>query len=94
MNLTPQQEKIRQHWEKFRPKMYQELQQKGQLQKSLENADNWTREGISDLVEKGLPLNQAKEMMNEQWAFLPAETEEPKLGIEPSQMPLQAPITE
>ena len=76
MNLTPQQEKIRKHWAEFRPRMYQGLQQSGKLEQCLKNADQWTRDGIGELVEKGLPINQAREMMNEQWAFLPAESEE------------------
>jgi hypothetical protein len=76
-------ENIKAHWEKFRPKMYRELQENGTLDQQAQNAANLTRDALGDLIEKGLPHNQAWELVRENWAFLPSEDQQPHLGETP-----------
>jgi uncharacterized protein YhaN len=81
VNLSPEQEKIRQHWQKFRPKMYQGLEKSGKLEAALKNADALTKEAYGQAIEQGLNPDQARELTREQWAYLPDEKQMPELGV-------------
>ena len=76
-------ENIKAHWKKFRPTMYRELEQQGILDQQAQNASDLTKDALADLIEQGLPYNQAWEMVRENWAFLPSEEDQPHLAETP-----------
>lgn len=65
---------IREHWRKYRPQMYAELEKAGTLEESVYAAQEQTADAMYDLtVVKKLPYDQAWELVREEWAFLPSE---------------------
>ena len=68
---------IKAHWRKYRPKMYCQLEQEGKLDQSLHEASERTGQAFAQLVENGLEPPSAWEAVREEWAFLPAESDEP-----------------
>jgi hypothetical protein len=68
---------ITRHWETYRPKMSREMKAAGTFETSVRQAAIMTSDAIYDLVTKhGLAPDQARELMREEWAFLPAEDDE------------------
>jgi hypothetical protein len=67
---------IREHWRKYRPKMYAELEQSGHLAESLHAAQERTSDLVDSLVAGGMPHHQAWELAREEWAFLPGEEDD------------------
>ena len=66
---------IKQHWAKYRPKTYRELEREGRLDQSLHEASEKTGQAFGELVEGGLEPHAAWETVREEWAFPPAETD-------------------
>jgi len=64
---------IREHWKKYRPLMYAELETSGDLAESVHAAQERTKDLMDSLLDKGLPYHQAWELAREEWAFLPSE---------------------
>ena len=70
------------HWREFRPRMVEELQQKGLLQEILQEAQDKTAREMDGLCrhfqEQGLTAQQAHdrawEIVRERYIFLPPET--------------------
>lgn len=79
-------QQIEEHWQEHRPKMYRALRQTGQLKKAVFSAQELTSDSLSDLLQKGLPYNQAWELVREEWAFLPSEEDLPTLGFDPANL--------
>ena len=71
--LTNLEETIREHWQKYLPKMSAELQAEGQLETSIQSAAQKTRDAMALQMSKGMQFWEAWEMIREQWAILPAE---------------------
>jgi len=67
------------HWKKHRPKMASYLERKGLLQKAAIEAQERATEAILDLLEQGVDLEAAKEIVLPQTIFLPSEEEMPIL---------------
>jgi hypothetical protein len=67
------------HWREHRPRMVASLEQRSRLRQALEYAARRTSEAESSLIQQGVPAFQAMEMMREEWAFLPSETDAPEL---------------
>ena len=84
--LAPQ---IKAHWKKYRPKMAKALEATGHLDEAVQTAADLTSEALADQVEKGLPYNQAWELVREDWAFLPTEEDMPELGFDPAALALK-----
>jgi hypothetical protein len=78
---------IREHWRKYRPQIYRQLEQAGNLDQALHEASERTGEAFASLVEDGTEPIQAWEAVREEWAFLPAESDQPS---PPSLPPLPA----
>ena len=74
---------IKAHWKEHRPKMFKALEQAGQLEASVHAAQELTADALSDLLDQGLPYNQAWELVREEWAFLPSEDNVPVLPFDP-----------
>ena len=70
-------EKIKWHWQEHRPRMYRELEQRGQLHQALLQAQNQTSDALHRLLKQGVPYDQAWESVREEWAVLPSEADEP-----------------
>ena len=77
------------HWEKFLPKMYRDLEQKGTLEQELIKAGQQTEEMLVNLVsDGGLRHNEALEIVLPQFILLtpeserrePSETDTPTTG--------------
>src|SRR2546425_6300648 len=77
---------IKEHWRKYRPQMYRELEQEGRLDQSLHEASERTGLAFAQQVEHGLEPPSAWEAVRELWAFLPTESDEPSLPPPPASM--------
>ncbi|MDI1471515.1 MAG: hypothetical protein QMD43_08735 [Thermodesulfovibrio sp.] len=72
------------HWKKYRPKMYQALKKKGELEESINLAtkNKWEvmQKIQKQLIEQGYTQQQAEdtawELMREEWIILPEESSE------------------
>jgi hypothetical protein len=78
--LTNLRQQIRDHWTKYRPTMYAEMEANGTLDEAIENAAQLTEEAVTDYAAKppeGMSPAQAFfagwELFRNEWAFLPAE---------------------
>jgi len=63
--------------------MYAELKKSGQLEATAKRMWAEYTGNLADLVQKGLPYNQAEELSRER-AFPPGESDQPHLGEMPS----------
>lgn len=77
---------IKAHWAKYRPDMYRQFEQAGNLDQALYEASERTGEAFASLVEGTEPI-QAWEAVREEWAFLRAEQDEPSLPSDPTSRP-------
>jgi hypothetical protein len=85
---------IKAHWEKYRPQMYRQLEQEGRLDQSLHEASERTGEAFADLVENGLEPSSAWEAVREEWAFVPAESDQPSQQTLPPLLASTEPMQE
>lgn len=70
---------IAHHWETYRPKMSRALKAAGTFDDSVRQAALMTSDATYDLVTKhGLTHDQARELVREEWAFLPEEDDNPE----------------
>ena len=67
---------IKTHWRRYRPKMYRALEEAGELDRAVYEAQERNGNALADLVEKGQDWNRAWESVREEWAFLPSEEED------------------
>ena len=74
--FTNFQAKIDRHWREYRPRMYAELEQRGELEAAIKAADEQTFEAHVLLTQQGLDFWRAWEAVKEEWAYLPAEEDE------------------
>lgn len=64
LHLSPAEEKVREHWEMFRPRMYRDLVKRGALVQSIrERLDLWA-ESMAQCLRSGLDYHQAEELAN------------------------------
>lgn len=83
--LTNLEQTIRRHWQQHRPRMYQELEQSGQLEQAIQTASALTKEATYQMVyDLGITLYEAWAEVRHQWAILPSEEEQPELGTNPA----------
>ena len=55
--------------------MYRDPKKRALLDQSVKTAAELTRRALSDAKSQGLPQNQAWELVREEWAFLPSESD-------------------
>jgi len=67
---------IKAHWQKYRPQMFRELAQAGTLDESVHSAEALTIAAYDQAIRAGLAPDQARELVREEWAFLPSEEDE------------------
>jgi hypothetical protein len=75
------------HWQKYRPKMYKALQEKGTLHKHLNKAVDQTEEEYARAIENGMEPHEAWEALRENHLFLPSEEDQPALGEDSNPQP-------
>jgi len=78
--LTNLRLQIREHWSRYRPKMFAEMEASGVLEDAIDNAAQQTEEAVLDFAAnppEGISPAQAFwagwETFRNEWAFLPAE---------------------
>ena len=79
---------IKAHWKEHRPKMAAALEKAGKLQEAVYAAQELTGQAMYELLEKGVPPDQAREAVREEWAFLPTEEDQPSLTFQPENLSL------
>jgi hypothetical protein len=67
---------MKEHWRKYRPRMYRELEQAGKLDEAVRNAAALTNDAYAQAIRAGLNPDQARELVREEWAFLSEESDE------------------
>ena len=83
---------IKDHWKEHRPRMYRELEQMGQLDQSVYEAQERTGAAHWELIQAGMDDHAAWEMIREQWAFLPAEEDDVAALPEPAPEQSEEPV--
>src|SRR5262245_25328694 len=74
-SLSGLEREVQAHWLEHRPRAARALQQKGLLDQAVRQAVQQTKEAVNDLVlNGGMSLPQAWQLMREEWMYLPAET--------------------
>jgi hypothetical protein len=73
VQLVVSEDAVRKHWQRYRPKMYRELEQRGSLEESVRQAVQQTKDALVDALQAGMNPDQAWESVREMWAFLPPE---------------------
>jgi hypothetical protein len=73
---------IKEHWRKYRPRMYRELKKTGKLDEAVHAAEAMTVAAYDQAIRAGLAPDQARELVREEWAFLPDEQEVRRLPAE------------
>lgn len=61
----------RDHWAEFRPSMYEELEDAGELEAALQRAAENTASEMQSLMDEGMPEWQAWPMVREKYIYLP-----------------------
>jgi hypothetical protein len=85
--MTPLGYKILEHWKRYRPTMAQNLEQQSQLQQAVFAAQELTTDLLYELtVVRKMDYQIAWEMATREWAFLPAEEDQPRLSFDPANL--------
>ena len=63
----------KEHWKEYRPRMYKELEDSGQLEERLYQAQEQTADMLAELISQGMSDDMAWEFVREQWILLPEE---------------------
>lgn len=80
--LAPEEQRVKDHWLKYRPRMSAELQKLGHLDNSVKGAVDLMAESMSDLLGSGLDYQSALEK-SRPIAYLPDEEDVPELPNNP-----------
>jgi hypothetical protein len=65
--------RIKEHWRKYRPRMFKELVRAGKLDEAVRQAEEMTISAYDQAIGAGLAPDQARELVSEEWALLPDE---------------------
>lgn len=85
--LGPWEREAKAHRQKYRPKMYKQLEESGQLESSLRNAVDRAKDQTAAMAEAGYHPFEAESESKRQHLFLPAEEDAPELGANPDALP-------
>ena len=75
------------YWRKYRPKMYRELKQSGELNDFLEKAARRAMDQCVAFVEAGMHPLEAESEAKRNYLLLPDEDDVPQLGQNPDALP-------
>jgi hypothetical protein len=87
MRLNRWVEMARRHWKKYRPKMYNELEQSGKLEDSLDRAAERTQNESIHSVQNGMNPFEAESEAEKNNLLLPSEEDAAELGADPNRLP-------
>src|ERR1019366_2455694 len=85
--LSPWAMEAEAHWKKYRPKMYRELKESGELNEFLEKAAHRAMDQCVAYVESGMHPLEAESEAKRNYLFLPDEEDVPLLGENPDALP-------
>lgn len=86
--LSPWAQEAHDHWKKYRPRMYQQLEQSGQLENALQNAvERAKNQYVESVYNGGMDSLEAQSEAKRQHLFLPSEKDMPSLGEDPEARP-------
>lgn len=85
--LSPWAMEAEAHWRKYRPKMYRELKQSGELNDFLEKAARRAMDQCVAYVEAGMHPFEAESEAKRDYLLLPDEDDVPLLGENPDALP-------
>jgi hypothetical protein len=66
----------KEHWKKYLPGLTKELQKRGILERELDQAARRASEELARLMSRGAQVEAAKEIVLQEYIFLPPETTE------------------
>jgi hypothetical protein len=75
-------QQIKAHWEKYRPRTWREFDQAAALDEAVHLAEALTVAAYDQAIDAGLAPDQARELVREEWAFLPDEEDMRRLPPE------------
>jgi hypothetical protein len=84
LSSSPWATDAKEHWKKYRPKMYAALERSGKLNQHLNMAVEQTKNDYAQMIEDGMPVDAAWEAVRERYLFLPTEKDVPVLGENPN----------
>ena len=87
LNHDPWAREAKAHWQKYRPKMYNELEQNGQLEPTLRSAVQRAQDQWSANMDSGMDPYEAESEAKRLHLFLPDEDDVPLLGENPDALP-------
>jgi hypothetical protein len=94
LSESPWASKAKEHWKKYRPKMYAALVASGKLNYHLKQAVERTKDQYCRAIEDGMEPHEAWEAVRESYLFLPSEEDQPSLGEDPNPEPEPTPVGE
>lgn len=77
----------REHWKKYRPKMYRALEQSEKLDGALEQAAERTIDECIASIQAGMDPWEAESEAIRANLLLPCEEDQPDLGVDPDRLP-------
>ncbi len=84
----PWKEQARSHWQTYRPKMYSQLDQSGNLENSLNNATKRAEDEYVSSIQNGMNPWEAESEAKKNNLLLPAEEDMRELGADPGRLPI------
>jgi hypothetical protein len=87
LNHDPWAREAKAHWQKYRPKMYSELEKSGQLEPTLRNAVQRAQDQYVANAQSGIDPYEAESEAKRNYLFLPDEEDVPLLGENPDALP-------
>ena len=64
------------HWQKYLPKLYASLNEKGLLEERAQKAADQTNDDLEQAVSQGMPWHNAWDLVKNRYVFLPSEEEQ------------------
>ena len=80
-------EEAKEHWRKYRPRLYKELAKSGQLEERAVRAAESASNQYVAYVESGMDPLEAQSEAKRNYLFLPCEEDEPELAADPTALP-------
>jgi hypothetical protein len=87
LNHDPWAREAKAHWQKYRPKMYNELEKSGQLEPVLRNAVQRAQDQFVENAQAGMHPLEAESEAKKQHLLLPSEQDVPLLGENTAALP-------
>jgi hypothetical protein len=87
LNHDPWARESKAHWQKHRPKMYNELEKSGQLEDTLRTAVQRAQDQCAANLDAGMDPFEAERQAKTDYLLLPDEEDVPLLGENPDSLP-------